>query len=234
MNSYASINTFLDQTFLADMNQRGIITNTFIRLYPLRREAVVAGLLEEVALKGPTYIDIKEVARRAGVSVGSLYQYFNHRQGLLDFAIEIITKQTVVSLTYFKTYLAEMPLRRALRAYMQGGFEMAKDYHGYFHYFARTAYQGDPLLVERVVQPIAVVMLDMTREILAAAQLRGEIRHDIDFEPIARLINTLVIAVYDAQFLPHLNTYYQLSNQNVPPECILDNMLILIENALAP
>jgi len=48
------------------------------------------------------------VARRAGVSIGSLYQYFNHRQGLLDFAIEIITRQMVASLTYFKPYMTEL------------------------------------------------------------------------------------------------------------------------------
>jgi hypothetical protein len=140
----------------------------------------------------------------------------------------------VASLTYFKPYMTELPLREAISAYLQGGFEMAKEYQGYIHYFMRAAYHGDPIFTERVVRPIAVIMLDITRDILAAAQLRGEVRRDIDFEATARLINTLIIAVYDAQFLPHLNAYYQLANENVPQERILDNLLILIENALKP
>jgi len=234
MGSYLSIDAVIDAAFLSDLRERGIITGTFIQLDPSRREGVVNGILEESALKGPTQINIKEVARRAGVSIGSLYQYFNHRQGLLDFAIEIITRQMVASLTYFKPYMTELPLREALSAYLQGGFEMAKEYQGYIHYFMRAAYQGDPVFTERVVRPIAVIMLDITRDILAAAQLRGEVRQDIDFEATARLINTLIIAVYDAQFLPYLNTYYQLVDEDVLPERIIDNLLVLIENTLKP
>jgi TetR/AcrR family transcriptional regulator len=234
MSSYIPVNVVLDADLLADLRERGIITSTFIQLDPLRREAIVTGILEESALKGPTQINIKEVARLSGVSIGSLYQYFNRRRGLLDFAIEIITRQMVASFMYFKPCMTELPLREALSAYLQGGFEMAKEHQGYIHYFMRAAYQGDPVFTERVVRPVAVVMLDMTRDILAAAQLRGEIRQDIDFEATARLINTLIIAVYDAQFLPHLNAYYQLADEDVRQERILDNLLVLIENALKP
>jgi|WetSurMetagenome_2_1015567.scaffolds.fasta_scaffold107238_1 AcrR family transcriptional regulator len=232
MSSYPPTTAFIDSSFLVALQERGFITKTLVRLNPLRREAIVTGILEEAALKGPTQINIKEVARRAGVSVGSLYQYFNHRQGLLDFAIEIVTRQMAEALTYFKPYLTEMPLREALKAYIQGGYELVKEYQGYIQYFMRAAYQGDPVLVARVVQPVARVMLEMTRDILDGARLRGEIRPGIDIEATSRLANTLIIAVYDAQFLPHLNTYYQLTDENVTRERILDNMLSLIENAL--
>jgi TetR/AcrR family transcriptional regulator len=232
VSSYQPIPDFLNQTLLAELQERGMITGTFLRLSPARREAVVAGVLEEAALKGPTQINIKEVARRAGVSIGSLYQYFGQRQGLLDFAIEIITRQMVSFFKYIKPYFSDMPIRDSLKAYLQGGDEMAKDYGGYIQYFARAAYQGDPVLVQKVVQPVAKVMLEMTREILNGAKLRGEIRPDIDIEAATRLVNTLIIAVYDTQFLPHLNTYYQLTDKKMTRERIVDNMLNLVENAL--
>jgi len=223
---------FYDMAFLTDLQGRGIITNTFLRLNPSRREAIVTGILEEAAFKGPTKLNIKEAARRAGVSVGSLYQYFNHREGLLDFAIEITTKQMVAAFSEFKPYLSEKPLHEALSAYLQGGDEIAKEYTGYVQFFASAAYQGDPVLTERVVRPVAQAMLEMTRAILEKARSRGEVRSGIDFEATVRLVNTLVIAVYDAQFLSHLNTYYQLTDKNIKRERILESMLDLIESAL--
>jgi len=231
MSSYVPLESFLDSTILAELHQRGIITGTFIRLNPARRETIVAGILEEAAIKGPASINIKEVARRAGVPVGSLYQYFNRRQGLLDFAVDTITRQMVAAFTYTKSYLIEMPLHDALMAYFQGGNEMVQEYRGYFQYFAHAAYQNNPALTKRVVEPVARVMLDMTRGILAAAQSRGEIRRDIDFEAMVRMVNTLIIAVYDAQFLPNLNTYYQLIDGNVSKERALNCMVGFIEDA---
>jgi AcrR family transcriptional regulator len=126
-----SMASFFDQAWLNELQRRGIITGTFMRLNPARREKIVSGILEEAALKGPSSINIKEAARRADVPVGSLYQYFNRRQGLLDFAVEIITKQLIAAFTYFKPYLQDLPLHEALQAYLQGGDEMAEEYQGY-------------------------------------------------------------------------------------------------------
>jgi TetR/AcrR family transcriptional regulator len=232
MSSYSPIKDFLDQDYLTGLQKRGIVTSTFIRLSPLRREAVVASILEEAAIKGPTQINIKEVARRAKVSIGSLYQYFNQRHGLLDFAIEIITRQMIAVFDYARPYLKEMSLRKGIQSYLQGGHEMEIEFQEYIKFFTRAAYQNDPDVTERIVKPVARVMMGITREMLEAARLRGEIRPDIDFEATARLINTLIIAVYDAHFLPTLNTYYQLTDEDVSPERILDNLLIFIENAL--
>ena len=75
--------------------QEGLVTRTFRRLDPERQQAVVHAILEEAGEKGPTAINIKEVARRADVSVGSLYQYFGNRDGLLDFAVALCVRYMV-------------------------------------------------------------------------------------------------------------------------------------------
>jgi AcrR family transcriptional regulator len=234
MSSYEFGKGILDQHFLTDLQERGIITLTFARLDANRQATILTAILEEAALKGPTQINIKEVARRASVSIGSLYQYFNCRQGLLDFSVEFITYRMTAAFKEYTPYLAELPLREALKTYFQGGEAMTRDYRGYIGYFTRAAYQGDPVLVEKVVKPVAAAMLEMTRTILQAARLRGEISREIDFEAMARLVNTLLIAVYDARFLPHLNVYYQLSAPEIPPQRVMDNMLNMIDKALRP
>jgi TetR/AcrR family transcriptional regulator len=232
MSSYFPKTSSIEHSLLIDLEKQGVITGTFLRLARLRQEVIIASIMDEAALKGPTLINIKEVARRAGVSVGSLYQYFNNRKGLLDFAIITITHQMISFFNTARPFLKEMPFREAIKSYFQGGNEMAGEYQGYIGFFTRAAYQNDPEFTERVVRPVAQIMLEMTRDILEAARLRGEIRPDIDLEAAARLVNTLIIAVYDAQFLPTLNTYYQLTDENMTPERILDNLMAFIEKAL--
>jgi AcrR family transcriptional regulator len=62
------------QPYISQLEQEGIVTRTFRRLDPDRQEAVFNAILEEAIEKGPASLNIKEIARRAGISIGSLYQ----------------------------------------------------------------------------------------------------------------------------------------------------------------
>ena len=64
-----------------ELEQEGLVTRTFRRLDPERQELILEAILKEAMEKGPTAINIKEIAGRANVSVGSLYSYFNEWQG---------------------------------------------------------------------------------------------------------------------------------------------------------
>ena len=220
------------QPYISELEQEGKVTRTFRRLDPDRQEAVLDAILEEAAEKGPASLNIKEVARRAGVSVGSLYQYFPNRDGMLDFAVELATRSTIAMFREYKPMLAAMPLREALQAYLMGGLEWGNMMTGFVRFFGRAAYQGDPDLAERAVQPIATVMRETMEEILTQAKRRGEIRPDIDLQAAARVINALIIVMADSQLLPYLNTYFQISDETVPPERVSETLLQFIERSL--
>ena len=63
--------------------QKGLVTRTFRRLDPGQQQKIILAILDEAAEKGPQDLNIKKVASRAEVSVGSLYQYFGNRDRLL-------------------------------------------------------------------------------------------------------------------------------------------------------
>jgi AcrR family transcriptional regulator len=205
-------------TCLLDLEQQGKITRTFRRLDPDRQRLILDAILIEAAEKGPALLNIKAVAKRAGVAVGSLYQYFPDRDGMLDFAIELCVRYMNEMLALSRPYLLAMPLAEALSAYLSVGIEWGQIETGMVRFIGRAAYQGDPDLVERVVRPIATVMREMIRDLLAQASARGEIRTEVDMEASARLVNLLMIAFGDSQLLPYLNTYFQASGEAVPAE----------------
>jgi AcrR family transcriptional regulator len=215
-------------THILQLEQAGLVTRTFRRLDPERQQAVITAILDEAEEKGPAAINIKQVAERAGVSIGSLYQYFNNREGLLTFAIELCVRLVKDAFDQYRAALAAMPLREALAACLMGGLEWGQTQTGLVQFFARAAYQGDPRLNERVVLPIANVMREITQDILTQAAQRGEVSPNVDVEATARVINALLIAVGDSQLLPHLNAYYQLSDAGMPYERVLEASLNLI------
>ncbi len=220
------------QTQILELEKSGLVTRTFRRLDPERQALIVDAILEEAADKGPASLNVKQVADRAGASVGSLYQYFGNRSGLMQFAIRFVVRTVVALFDLSRPFLAKLTLREALRTYTLEGIKWGQDQLGVTRFIARAAYQGDPALRESVVRPIGTVMRETTRDLLVQAAARGEIRADVDLEAAARVVNALLIALADPQILPYLNTYFQVTDDAVSPERLLDAGLDLILEGL--
>jgi len=217
---------------ILQLEQQGLVTRTFRRLDPDRQLAIISAILDEAISKGPAGLNIKQVAERAGVSVGSLYTYFPKREGLLAFAVELCTRYLTDMFDSYRPYLAALPLREALPAFLAGGLEWGQMQTGLVQFFARAAYHGEPTLTEQVVRPLAGVMLEMVRDMLAQAMARGEIRKEIDLEATTRVIYALIVVVGDSQLLPYLNAYFQVTGDEVSLERVTAALMALIAHGI--
>jgi TetR/AcrR family transcriptional regulator len=220
-------------SYIIQAEGQGQVTRTFRRLDPARQQAVLQAILDEAALRGPSALNIKQVASRAGVSVGSLYQYFGDRENMLNFAVDLCVRYVSDAFDLYRPYLAALPLHDALAAYVIGGIEWSRAEAGFLQLFARAAYQGDPELAERLVQPISQKLRQMVSEMLVQAAARGEIRSEVDLDAAASLVYGLSIAVADSQLLPYLNNYFQIIRPGLPPERILAALLDLVLNGIS-
>lgn len=230
MNDY-----FLSQfpAYVLKFEEEGVVTRTFRRLDPQRQNAIIEAILEEAAQAGPSSINIKKVAQRAGVSVGSLYTYFPHREGMLAFAVQLSVQILIECFRQYRPYLVSLPLRQVLKEYLVGGIEWSYTQASFIRLFARAAYQGDAELAETLVEPIANTMLGVVREILQQAMQRGEIRKDIDLEASSRLVHAFTIAAGDSLLLPYLNHYFQVVSADIPSERMLEAFIDLICQGVA-
>ena len=221
------------QTHILALEQQGLVTRTFRRLDPARQQVVIQAIVDEAAEKSPTALNIKQVAERAGVAVGSLYQYFGNRDNLLAFAVELCVHQMTDLFALSRPYLMEMPLREALTAYLTYGIEWSQTQQGFIQFFGRAAYQGDPEMADKVVRPVAQAMREVLQEILTSAARRGELRPEIDVEAASRVVNALTIAVADSQLLPYLNNYFQVTDEAVSLERVIPALVNLVMNGIA-
>lgn len=217
-------------SFIQEAEEKGRITRTFRRLDLEKQQTIILAILDEAAENGPADVNIKQVASRSNVAVGSLYQYFGSRENLLEFTLGLVVSQTVALFESYTTELASIPLREGLAAYLSGGIEWGQEQLSMVRLFGQAAYQNAPGLSEKVVRPIATALTGMMRAILLAARERGEIRPEVDLEAATRLLNTLMIALGDAVLFPNLNEYYQLHDVTMSRERILNCFFDFLEN----
>jgi len=215
-----------------EMEQQGLVTSTFRRLNSDRQLAVITAILDEAVEKGPTSLNIKHVAARAEVSVGSLYAYFNNRDGLLAFATELCVRFMNDMFNVGRPFLTAAPLAEGLAAYVSTGIEWSRAQTGLLQFFARAAYHSDSELSDQVVRPIADTLRGSVHDMILNAIERGEVRPDIDVEATARLVHALTIAVGDSQLLPYLNTYFQITSDEVVRERAVEALVSLIMNGI--
>jgi AcrR family transcriptional regulator len=216
------------QSHILQFEAEGLVSRTFRRLDPHRQRAVILAILSEAAEKGPTQVSIKAVADRAGAAVGSLYTYFPNRDGMLDFAVKLVTRFMLEEMASFRPFLVALPLREGLRMYLTGGVEWSQLFAGFVQLFARAAYQGDLELQGKLVQPVADLLRDIIKEMLTQAIERGEVRPDIDLEATSRILHALTIAVGDSQLLPYLNTYFQVYEGDSPAAEATEAMIEMV------
>ena len=126
-----------------------------------------------------------------------------------------------------------MPLREALTAYLTYGVEWSRTQQGFVQFFGRAAYRGDLSLVEKVVRPVSIAMRDVMSDLLSAAHKRGELRPDLDVEAAAHVVNVLTISVGDSQLLPYLNNYFQVTDESMSLERIVNALVDLVMNGIA-
>ena len=213
---------------ILEMEERGLVTRTFRRLDPDRQQAVLTAILEEAIEKGPAEINVTQIAERAEVSVGSLYQYFDNRAGLLAFVTELVTQLAMDFFHAVIPLLEPLPLREALMTYFQGNLEWSQTQPAFVKFYTRAAYQGDPALSDNVVRPLATVLRESVHGILARAEQRGELRPGVDLEATARVVYAMLIALVDPMLLPYLNAYFQVTDDDMSSERVLDAAVEMI------
>jgi TetR/AcrR family transcriptional regulator len=216
----------------------GLLTRTFRRLDPERMDAVLRAICEETYSAGGNELNIKRVAERAGVAVGSLYQYFGSRENMVKASASLVAESLAAELDGYRGQLASLPLHEGLRVYLEAGMEWARAEPGFLRFFGSAAYssstEGDAEeLKRRLVRPVALSLQALIRTMIQAAAARGELRSGLDIEAAARMANAILMILGDAILIPTLNEYFLLYDSDRGPDELLAQYLDILESGIA-
>ena len=206
---------------------------TFDNIPPEKRRRIIETATMEFAKKGYHDASISNIASKSGVSVGSIYKYFDNKQDLfLTIVDHSISRMEKLLLGLAKEdedviIKVEKILREIISASREDGI-LIKLYN------SMTAVND-----KKLARQFAVEMESMTAEIYIEAikegQKSGEIRKDIDPRVAAFLIDDLFMTLqfsYAGDYYEELFKIFCGEDAHQRDEFIIEQVLKFIKSAL--
>jgi AcrR family transcriptional regulator len=169
------------------MNTPGTQTST---VRPLRADArqnyerLIEVAAHTIGELGPN-VSLEEVAKRAGVGIGTLYRHFPNRQALLE---AVYRDQVAAHCLRARELLATMPPAEALPLWLHSLLIHNLTMRGLKE--ALMAGEISPQTSECKAK-----MHEVGSELLAAAQEAGTVRRDIEVTDLLRLVHSIALMV---------------------------------------
>lgn len=152
-------------------------------------ESILRGALDRLASGDAAGLKIEDVAARAGVAIGSVYDYFPSREGLLAGALAKVTEENLEKFEDALVRVRSLPLREAVGEVVDVAFTIYLDNPQLTRSFVRLA-DANALF------PILIRSQDVVAQKLAVDLAKREEVRAADIDVAAwMLVNTLMGAV---------------------------------------
>jgi AcrR family transcriptional regulator len=172
------------------MSATGAQAGTAMRADARRnRQRLLDAALQVYAERGADDASLDEIARRAGVGIGTLYRHFPTRQALLEAVYRDQVEELCAVARELSDEAPEQALERWLRALM--AFATTKQN-------LSSALMSGPNKSE-VATSCSAMVREAATTLLAEAQRTGQVREDVDAVDLLRMSHALAIAAD----LPH-------------------------------
>ena len=169
------------------------MSRTFENLSEEKQGRILRAAGDEFALRGYEAAKMSAIAAAAGVSVGSLYQYFENKQ---DMYLQVI-RSSIAGMEQLLTALSGADedvmvklekIIREIQRFSRRDQLLMKLYHG------ATA-QNDPALAAVFANAIEVVTARIYRRAIREAQATGDARTDVDADFAAFMLHNIFMTL---------------------------------------
>jgi AcrR family transcriptional regulator len=167
------------------MSATGTPAGTAMRADARRnRQRLMDAALQVYAERGADDATLDEIARRAGVGIGTLYRHFPTRQALL----EAVYRDQVEELCAVARELSDEPPDKALERWLRALMAFATTKKN-----LSSSLMSGPNKSE-VATSCSAMVREAATKLLAEAQRTGQVRGDVDAIDLLRMSHALAIA----------------------------------------
>ena len=138
-------------------------------------DAILEATAQVLADGGYARLNTNRVARVAGVSIGSLYQYFSNKDELVRAVIEKHSERVLLLLRHTLMDLNQVPIQKAIQSFVEAVIEMHSvdpELHRFCVQHAFTHGMDHILDIRRVAIELVAAYLEQYREHLLPNDLR--------------------------------------------------------------
>lgn len=152
---------------------------SFRKISEEKQNKIIEAALNEFAQYGYSEANINKIAERAGVSVGSLYKYFNDKQNLYQTIVNISTDTLQEALGHITNENEDIfdIIEKIIKAIQ----EYARTHHKMFKLYNEMTAENNSELTWKTAGSVEGVTADLYAALIQKAQKQGLARED--FEP---------------------------------------------------
>jgi AcrR family transcriptional regulator len=174
----------MNENVIVKLEKEGIVTSTFRKLAPQKKKNIWAAGLELFARDLYDRVTLDMVASKAGISKGSLIQYFDVKGNLLNFIVAILAN---LYREHCQDYFQRESSTRAvdrIAGYLKEHFAFWTDREYFFRFYINICYYAADWFEIRGVDNVIEMQRQNVADIVDRGISTGEIRSDTSIERV--------------------------------------------------
>ncbi|MGI6694779.1 MAG: TetR/AcrR family transcriptional regulator [Christensenellales bacterium] len=163
---------------------------TFDRIPQDKRDHIFTIAVSEFATKGYAAASINQIARKAGISIGSLYSYFDSKE---DLFLAVVDKGYELLERALNGLKKEGPFRERLLDLLETALRYGEKHPDMNNLYLSLMTEELAPLSMRLSSQVEKISIAYYQQMLKKARDRGEVRADLDIPLAAYLIDNNVL-----------------------------------------
>lgn len=182
----------------------GTSTPHFRNLNPRKQETIVDAALTEFAVNGYRHASMNRLVKAAGISKGSLFQYFRTKDNLFNQVLEIAVGEVKGYLRAVRDGTRDQSLFQRLEALLRAGFLFIDEHPRLARIYFTVLSSGEAPFGARRLLDLHRRSTGFLADLIEEALDRNEIRPEVDVHCTAFLINALFEKLLRAYYTEHV------------------------------
>lgn len=206
---------------------------TFEKISSQKKDQIFTAAIDEFATKGFNAANINTIAKKAKISIGSLYSYFDSKEHLFlamaEKGYELLDKALE------ELHPKEGTIFQVIERLLYITIRYAQKHKDLCRIYIDLSTESLAHLSERLSEKVETSYADVYRELLKRAIEKGEVRPDLDIPTAAFFLDNIVVmlqfSIASSYYRSRMKLYLgKAYNQN--HDQLVANLLHLIRKAL--
>ncbi len=210
-------------------------TETFEKAGQPRKDAVIQAALDEFSEKGFHGTSVNDIARMAGVSIGSLYSYFPSKD---DLFLSLVEKGHNLLEEALSGVDPEAPFFESVEAMLNKAYEYGLSNPKINHIYQEATTQGLHHLSARLSGSLESLTVKLYRTMLESAKRKGQVRDDMDLGAAAFCVDNLILnfqfSITSSYYQARLRIFLGIADGEEPDtRALISEIMKFIRRALS-
>lgn len=178
-------------------------TEQFNHLPVEKKDRITEAFISEFAKKGFRAASMNKIVERAGISKGSLFNYFNSKNQLFMYTYKVAFERVKEYLREVREETKDEEFFTRFQKIMEAGIKFIKKHPNLARIYYRILYTGDSPEGTVILQELHAESMKFIASLVERGVERGEISKEIDVDKAAFILESV------------LNRFLQVQHQNV-------------------